>query len=80
MYDEADAVVMYPAYAAPLGLTPTKDAILTEGTGNEFALQLVTREGNEQNEAILKLKEAMTSDEVRSFLNENYPDTAIPAF
>lgn len=80
MYDEADAVVMYPSYAAPLGLTPSKDAILVEGEGNDFALQLVTREGNADNEAIQKLKEAMTSEEVRKFLNENYPDAATPAF
>ena len=80
MYDEADAVVMYPSYAAPLGLTPSKDAILVEGEGNEFALQLVTREGNENNEAIQKLKKAITSEEVRNFLNENYPDAATPAF
>ena len=32
MYDDADAVFMYPAYASPLGLTPKSDAILTEGT------------------------------------------------
>ena len=80
MYDEADAVVMYPSYAAPLGLTPSEDAILVEGEGNEFALQLVTREGNVDNDAIVKLKEAITSDEVRDFLFENYPDAATPAF
>lgn len=80
MYDEADAVVMYPSYAAPLGLTPSEDAILVEGEGNDFALQLVTREGNVDNDAIKKLKAAITSEEVRTFLNENYPDAATPAF
>ncbi|MER1999192.1 MAG: MetQ/NlpA family ABC transporter substrate-binding protein [Lysinibacillus sp.] len=80
MYHEADAVVMYPSYAAPLGLTPSKDAILVEGEGNDFALQLVTREGNINNDAIMKLKEAITSEEVSKFLNENYPDAATPAF
>ncbi|MEK4425452.1 MetQ/NlpA family ABC transporter substrate-binding protein [Solibacillus sp. FSL K6-1523] len=80
MYDEADAVVMYPAYAAPLGLTPSEDAILTEGEGNEFAIQLVTREENQNDEAIQKLKAAMTSDTVRKFLEENHKETAIPAF
>lgn len=80
MYDEADAVVMYPAYAAPLGLTPTEDAILTEGKGNQFAIQLVTREENQNDEAIQKLKEAMTSDAVREFLEKTYKETATPAF
>lgn len=80
MYDDADAVVMTPAYAAPLGLTPKSDALLTEGTDNEFAITLVAREDNKDSEAIQKLAKAMTSDEVRNFLKENYDETAIPAF
>ncbi|QUG43639.1 ABC transporter substrate-binding protein [Psychrobacillus sp. INOP01] len=80
MYDDADAVVMTPAYAAPLGLTPKSDALLTEGDDNDFAITLVAREDNEDSEAIKKLAEAMTSTEVREFLEENYDETAIPAF
>lgn len=80
MYDDADAVVMTPAYAAPLGLTPKSDALLTEGDDNDFAITLVARKDNEDSEAIKKLAEAMTSTEVREFLEENYDETAIPAF
>ncbi len=80
MYDDADAVVMTPAYAAPLGLTPKSDALLTEGIDNNFAITLVAREDNQDDEAIQKLAEVMTSDAVRKFLEENYDETAIPAF
>lgn len=80
LYDDADAVVMTPAYAAPLGLTPKSDALLTEGVENEFAITLVAREDNKNDEKIKKLKEAMTSPEVKKFLEENYAETAIPAF
>ncbi|WP_456272389.1 MetQ/NlpA family ABC transporter substrate-binding protein [Bacillus sp. AK031] len=80
MYDDADAVVMTPAYAAPLGLTPKSDGLLTEGIENDFAITLVAREDNVDSEPIQKLAEAMTSDEVRKFLEENYDETAIPAF
>ncbi|MEC1158988.1 MetQ/NlpA family ABC transporter substrate-binding protein [Cytobacillus horneckiae] len=80
MYDDADAVVMTPAYAAPLGLTPKSDALLTEGSDNDFAITLVARKDNADSEAIQKLAEAMTSPEVRKFLEENYDETAIPAF
>lgn len=80
MYDDADAVIMTPAYAAPLGLTPKSDALLTEGSENDFAITLVARKDNAENEAIQKLAEAMTSQEVRKFLEENYDETAIPAF
>ncbi|MRX73454.1 ABC transporter substrate-binding protein [Bacillus lacus] len=80
MYDDADAVVMTPAYASPLGLTPKSDALLTEGTDNDFAITLVAREDNKESEAIQKLAEAMTSEAVRQFLEEEYDETAIPAF
>lgn len=57
MYDDADAVVITPAYAEPLGLTPANDALLTEGTENEFAITLVAREDNVDEEAIQTLAE-----------------------
>ncbi|MBS2971050.1 ABC transporter substrate-binding protein [Metabacillus sp. KIGAM252] len=79
-YDDADAVIMTPAYAAPLGLTPKSDALLTEGVENDFAISLVARKDNADSEAIRKLAEAMTSPEVRKFLEEKYDETAIPAF
>lgn len=80
LYDDADAVVMTPAYAAPLGLTPKTDALLTEGVENEFAITLVAREDNKNDDKIKKLAAAMTSPEVKQFLEENYAETAIPAF
>jgi len=80
MYDDADAVVMTPAYAKPLGLTPKHDALLTEGVENDFAITLVARQDNVDSEPIQKLAEAMTSDAVRQFLEDNYDETAIPAF
>ena len=80
MYDDADLVVMTPAYASPLGLTPKSDALLTEGVENDFAITLVARKDNADWEPIQKLAEAMTSPEVRKFLEEKYDETAIPAF
>ncbi|MCM3758011.1 MetQ/NlpA family ABC transporter substrate-binding protein [Sporosarcina aquimarina] len=80
MYDDADAVIMTPAYAAPLDLTPKSDALLTEGVENDFAITLIAREDNADSEPIQKLSKAMTSDEVRKFLKDNYDETAIPAF
>ncbi|MGD6816358.1 MetQ/NlpA family ABC transporter substrate-binding protein [Metabacillus sp. 84] len=79
-YDDTDAVIMTPAYAAPLGLTPKSDALLTEGVENDFAISLVARKDNADSEPIQKLGKAMTSPEVRKFLEEKYDETAIPAF
>ncbi|MCM3785071.1 MetQ/NlpA family ABC transporter substrate-binding protein [Neobacillus mesonae] len=78
-YDDVDMVTMYPAYASPLGLTP-KDAIVTEEMDEKYAISLVAREDNKDSEAIQKLAAALTSDEARKFIEENHPDTMIPAF
>ena len=43
-------------------------------------LRLVARKDNADSEPIQKLAEAMTSPEVREFFEENYAETAIPAF
>ncbi|MGM1048264.1 MAG: MetQ/NlpA family ABC transporter substrate-binding protein [Bacillota bacterium] len=78
--DDVDMAIMTPAYAKPLGLTPKKDALITEGTDSEFAITLVARKDNADSEAIRKLAEAMTGPDVKKFFEENYGDIAIPAF
>lgn len=78
--DDVDMVIMTPAYAKPLGLTPKKDALITEGTDSEFAITLVARKDNADSEAIRKLADAMTGPDVKKFFEENYDEIAIPAF
>lgn len=80
MLDDVDLVLMTPAYASPLGLTPKKDALLTETIESAFAITLVAREDNKDTEAIQKLAKALSGPEVKQFLEENYDEIAIPAF
>ncbi|MNJ42796.1 D-methionine-binding lipoprotein MetQ precursor [compost metagenome] len=80
MLDDVDLVLMTPAYASPLGLTPKKDALLTETAESDFAITLVAREDNRESEAVQKLAKAMSGAEVKQFLQDNYDDIAIPAF
>lgn len=80
MLDDADIALMTPAYASPLGLTPKKDALLTETTESEFAITLVAREDNKDSEPIRKLAEHLSGPEVKQFLEDNYSEIAIPAF
>lgn len=80
MMDDADLVAMTPAYASPLGLTPKKDALLTEKDDSHFAITLVAREDNKDSEAIQKLAKRMAGPEVKAFFEKNYADIAIPAF
>ncbi|SEU20850.1 MetQ/NlpA family ABC transporter substrate-binding protein [Paenibacillus sp. NFR01] len=80
MMDEGDLVAMTPAYASPLGLTPKKDALITEGKDSEFTITLVAREDNKDSAAIQKLAERISGPEVKKFLEDNYADIALPAF
>ncbi|WP_127550507.1 MetQ/NlpA family ABC transporter substrate-binding protein [Paenibacillus sp. FSL K6-1122] len=80
MMDDADLVAMTPAYASPLGLTPKKDALLTEKDDSHFAITMVAREDNKDSEAIQKLAKRMAGPEVKAFFEEKYADIAIPAF
>lgn len=78
--DDVDLVAMTPAYAAPLGLTPKKDALIKEDVDSKFAITLVAREDNKDSAAIRKLAERMSGPEVKKFFEDNYADIAIPAF
>ena len=77
--EDVDLVIMLPAYAAPLGLTPSKDSLIDEGE-SEFPISLVARENNKDSEAIQKLAEHLSGSEIRKFLEENYAETTTPAF
>lgn len=78
--EDVDLVAMTPAYAKPLGLTPKKDALITEGDDSDFAITLVARKDNADSEPIQKLAKRMASPEVKKFFEDNYGDIAIPAF
>lgn len=81
-YDEKEVALVYnyPTYIAKIGLKPS-DALILENTVDErFAISLVAREDNKESEKIKALKEAMTSEEVKDFLEEDHSDTLTPAF
>ncbi|WP_042196193.1 MetQ/NlpA family ABC transporter substrate-binding protein [Paenibacillus camerounensis] len=80
MLDDGDLVAMTPAYASPLGLTPRKDALITEREDSEFTITLVAREDNQDSDAIQKLAKRISGPEVKKFLEDNYAEIALPAF
>ncbi|TFB18478.1 ABC transporter substrate-binding protein [Filobacillus milosensis] len=80
LYEDFDGVIVNPTHAGNLDLTPADDALITEKEDNKFAITLVAREDNVDSELIQKLAEAMTSEEVREFLNSREGDASIPAF
>ncbi|WP_438349393.1 MetQ/NlpA family ABC transporter substrate-binding protein [Paenibacillus sp. FA6] len=78
--DDVDLVAMTPAYAKPLGLTPKKDALISEGNDSDFVITLVARKDNADSEPIQKLAKRMTGPEVKQFFKDNYDEIAVPAF
>ncbi|WP_106766892.1 MetQ/NlpA family ABC transporter substrate-binding protein [Paenibacillus faecalis] len=80
MLDEMDMAIINTNYALEAGLDPTKDALFMEDKDNPYANILTARSDNKDSEAIKKLAEALTSDEVKKFIEENYKGAVIPAF
>ncbi|RPF50053.1 MetQ/NlpA family ABC transporter substrate-binding protein [Aquisalibacillus elongatus] len=80
LYKDFDGVIVNPTHAGNLDLTPADDALITEKEDNKFAITLVAREDNADSELIQKLAEAMTSEDVREFLNSREGEASIPAF
>ena len=70
-------------YAIDAGLK-VADAVAIEaadGTAAEaYANILTVKEGNEDNEAIKALCEALTSDTVKKFMEETYAGAVVPVF
>lgn len=81
-YDEPGVALVYnyPTYIAKIGLTPEDAIFLEKNIDDRFAISLVAREDNQNSKKIKVLRKAMTSDEVRQFLENKHSDTLLPAF
>lgn len=80
MLDELDLAVINTNYALEAGLEPTKDALFIEDKDNPYANLLVARPDNKDSDAIQKLAKALTSEDVKTFIEEEYKGAVIPAF
>ncbi|WP_433941413.1 MetQ/NlpA family ABC transporter substrate-binding protein [Paenibacillus lautus] len=80
MLDELDLAVINTNYALEAGLDPTKDALFIEDKDNPYANLLVARPDNKDSDAIQKLAKALTSEDVKTFIEEEYKGAVIPAF
>lgn len=82
--DDVDAAVINGNYAIESKFNPTKDAIIIEDKNSEaakpYANILVVKEGNEKQEKIQALYKALTSPEVKAFIEKEYNGAVIPVF
>lgn len=77
---EVELALINTNYALEAGLNPQQDALALEGGDSPYVNILVTRDDNQQAEAVQKLIEALKTDEVRNFINEKYQGAVVPVF
>lgn len=80
--DEVAFVVLNGNYALEAGLSVAKDAIAYETSDSEAAKTYVNiiavKEGNENSEGIKALVDVLTSDAIKTYINDTYDGAVIP--
>lgn len=77
---DVDAAVINGNYALQAGLNPVRDAIFLEGANSPYVNVVAVRAEDVEDSTLAKLAAALGSDEVRSFILENYDGAVVPAF
>lgn len=78
--EEVDLALINTNYALEADLNPTTDALFIEDKDSPYTNLLVARPDNKDSDAIQKLAKALTSDEVRTFINDTYKGALVPVF
>lgn len=78
--NQVDLALINTNYALEAGLNPNKDALVIEGADSPYVNILVTREDNQNAEAVQKLVKALHSDETKAFINDKYKGAVVPTF
>ncbi|MBC2582372.1 MetQ/NlpA family ABC transporter substrate-binding protein [Clostridium sp. DJ247] len=77
---EVDLAVINANYALDAKLNPSKDAILLEDKNSQYVNVLATRKEDKDKPYVKALSEALTSPEIKKFIEEKYKGSVIPAF
>ena len=78
--DEVDIAAINSNFALGAGLNPVADALVIEDADSPYVNILVVKEGNENNEAVQALAEALQSDAIRDYINETFDGAVVPVF
>lgn len=74
------AAVINTNYALEAKLNPTKDALALEDKDSPYANIIAIRIGDDTRPDLIALKEAMTSDKMRTFIQKTYKGAVLPSF
>lgn len=78
--DEVDLALINTNYALAAGLNPTKDALLIEDKDSPYVNYLVARPDNKDDPRVQALAKALTSPEIKAFIEQKYQGAVLPAF
>ena len=77
---DADLAVINSNYALQAKLNPTKDSIAIESTDSPYANILAVRKEDKESEKIKALSKALTSPEVKKYIEEKFNGAIIASF
>jgi D-methionine transport system substrate-binding protein len=77
--DDVDAAIINGNYALPAGLSAKKDGLLIEGADSPYVNVLVTKSGKENDPAMQALAKALTSQKVKDWIQQKYPNGEVVA-
>ena len=77
---DVEAAFINTSFAVAAGINANEKGILIAPLDDAYANIVASRNGDEESEKIKVLKNALTSDEARDFINEEYQGTIIPVF
>ena len=78
--DDVTLAVINSNYALEAKLNPTKDALFIEKKDSPYANILAIRKGDEKRPELVKLAKALTSPDVKKFIDDKYKGAVVPAF
>ncbi|HDK7169134.1 TPA: MetQ/NlpA family ABC transporter substrate-binding protein [Clostridium botulinum] len=77
---DAEVAVINTNYAVSANLNPLKDALVIESKDSPYANVIVVKTENKNAEYIKALNEAINSEEIKKYIEEQYKGAIIPAF
>ena len=77
---DVDAATINGNYALEAGFNPVRDSLIIEGADSPYVNIIAVQKGNEGSTKILALKNAILSQKVKDFINNNYNGGVSPVF
>ena len=71
---DTDAAVINGNYAIPAGLSAAQNGLFVEGSDSPYVNVVAIKKGNENDERIAALMQALRSEKIAAFIAERYPN------